>query len=96
MADDVTEGLSRLELAEVTCAGCGIAQPEGKGKKFQQCPTCLKMGLHDTFFHSKDCFKESWPKHKAVHVEEFFDPWAVSKAYTGSLRARYKTKKEPV
>src|SRR5687768_574166 len=25
-----------------------------------QCPTCLKLGLKDSFFCSQDCFKRSW------------------------------------
>lgn len=25
-----------------------------------QCPTCLKLGIKDSFFCSQDCFKKSW------------------------------------
>jgi hypothetical protein len=25
-----------------------------------QCPTCLKLGLKDSFFCSQDCFKRNW------------------------------------
>jgi methionyl aminopeptidase len=32
-----------------------------------QCPTCLKLGLKESFFCSQDCFKRSWSDHKSVH-----------------------------
>ncbi|OWO99981.1 hypothetical protein B2J93_1466 [Marssonina coronariae] len=32
-----------------------------------QCPTCLKLGIKDSFFCSQDCFKRSWSSHKALH-----------------------------
>lgn len=25
-----------------------------------QCPTCLKLGIKDSFFCSQDCFKKNW------------------------------------
>lgn len=25
-----------------------------------QCPTCLKLGIKDSFFCSQDCFKRNW------------------------------------
>lgn len=25
-----------------------------------QCPTCLKLGIKDSYFCSQDCFKKSW------------------------------------
>lgn len=25
-----------------------------------QCPTCLKLGLKDSYFCSQDCFKRNW------------------------------------
>lgn len=25
-----------------------------------QCPTCLKLGIKDSYFCSQDCFKRSW------------------------------------
>lgn len=31
-----------------------------------QCPNCLKRGK-ESYFCSQDCFKRSWPEHKAVH-----------------------------
>ncbi|PSR82805.1 methionine aminopeptidase 1 [Coniella lustricola] len=35
-----------------------------------QCPTCLKLGIKDSFFCSQDCFKKNWGKHKALHKTE--------------------------
>jgi len=32
-----------------------------------QCPTCLKLGIKDSFFCSQDCFQRSWAEHKGVH-----------------------------
>lgn len=25
-----------------------------------QCPTCLKLGVKDSFFCAQDCFKRNW------------------------------------
>ncbi|KAJ4420170.1 Methionine aminopeptidase 1 [Gnomoniopsis sp. IMI 355080] len=50
-----------------------------------QCPTCLKLGLKDSFFCSQDCFKKNWGTHKAMHktetsiVHHLFPPKVVSK-----------------
>ncbi|KAE8149820.1 hypothetical protein BDV25DRAFT_140465 [Aspergillus avenaceus] len=32
-----------------------------------QCPTCLKLGMTDSFFCSQDCFKRNWAQHKSIH-----------------------------
>ncbi|GAB1201436.1 hypothetical protein APSETT445_000010 [Aspergillus pseudonomiae] len=32
-----------------------------------QCPTCLKLGMKDSYFCSQDCFKKNWAEHKTVH-----------------------------
>ncbi|KND91354.1 Methionine aminopeptidase 1, partial [Tolypocladium ophioglossoides CBS 100239] len=32
-----------------------------------QCPTCLKLGVKDSFFCSQGCFKKSWGTHKTMH-----------------------------
>ncbi|TVY43825.1 Methionine aminopeptidase [Lachnellula occidentalis] len=32
-----------------------------------QCPTCLKLGMKESYFCSQDCFKRNWSTHKAVH-----------------------------
>ena len=28
-----------------------------------QCPSCLKLGVKDSFFCSQDCFKKNWVSH---------------------------------
>ncbi|KAG4411693.1 Methionine aminopeptidase 1 [Cadophora malorum] len=49
-----------------------------------QCPTCLKLGIKDSFFCSQDCFKRSWSSHKALHkskgnfLSNFITPKVVS------------------
>ncbi|KAH9224339.1 peptidase M24, structural domain-containing protein [Leptodontidium sp. 2 PMI_412] len=49
-----------------------------------QCPTCLKLGIKDSFFCSQDCFKRSWSTHKALHkskgnfLSNFITPKVVS------------------
>ncbi|KAI7780532.1 hypothetical protein LA080_015933 [Diaporthe eres] len=35
-----------------------------------QCPTCLKLGIKDSFFCSQDCFKKNWGSHKSMHKQE--------------------------
>ncbi|KAL4925024.1 putative methionine aminopeptidase, type I [Aspergillus undulatus] len=32
-----------------------------------QCPTCLKIGIKDSYFCSQDCFKKNWSQHKTIH-----------------------------
>ncbi|KAJ4397726.1 Methionine aminopeptidase 1 [Gnomoniopsis smithogilvyi] len=57
-----------------------------------QCPTCLKLGLKDSFFCSQDCFKKNWGTHKAMHKTEKktgdFNPFP-NFSYTGPLRPVY-------
>ncbi|KUJ23909.1 putative methionine aminopeptidase [Mollisia scopiformis] len=36
-----------------------------------QCPTCLKLGMKDSYFCSQDCFKRNWSTHKSVHKGNF-------------------------
>jgi methionyl aminopeptidase len=49
-----------------------------------QCPTCLKLGIKDSFFCSQDCFKKNWGNHKAMHksqsniLHHIFPPKAIS------------------
>ncbi|KAM3069144.1 Methionine aminopeptidase 1 [Clarireedia jacksonii] len=49
-----------------------------------QCPTCLKLGMKDSFFCSQDCFKRSWGEHKKIHksqsnfLSNLFTPKVVS------------------
>jgi len=49
------------------CWGCGT--PEPPGVKFQTCARCREEGLTPSPFCSKECLKNSWPKHKAWHKE---------------------------
>jgi len=56
-----------------------------------QCPTCLKLGIKDSFFCSQDCFKRSWSSHKALHKSKdtgTYDPFPTF-PYTGTLRPVY-------
>ncbi|THC88763.1 hypothetical protein EYZ11_011786 [Aspergillus tanneri] len=50
-------------MAERKCQGADCANDAGT----LQCPTCLKIGLNDSFFCSQDCFKKNWNQHKALH-----------------------------
>ncbi|KKA26786.1 hypothetical protein TD95_003159 [Thielaviopsis punctulata] len=69
-----------------------------------QCPTCIKLGIKDSFFCSQDCFKKSWAAHKQVHkaqtnlLEKFITPTTGADgtfnpfptfSYSGSLRPLY-------
>ncbi|KAK6527081.1 Methionine aminopeptidase 1 [Arthrobotrys megalospora] len=45
------------------CKGVECTNPAGT----LQCPTCLKLGIKNSFFCSQDCFKRSWSNHKQVH-----------------------------
>ncbi|KAL8305825.1 hypothetical protein RB597_003485 [Gaeumannomyces tritici] len=57
-----------------------------------QCPTCLKLGIKDSFFCSQDCFKKNWGTHKAMHKQEnktgHHNPFPAFN-YTGPLRPVY-------
>ncbi|KAF4635399.1 hypothetical protein G7Y89_g2709 [Cudoniella acicularis] len=37
-----------------------------------QCPTCLKLGMKESYFCSQDCFKRNWNTHKSVHKQSNF------------------------
>ncbi|EJD44034.1 methionine aminopeptidase [Auricularia subglabra TFB-10046 SS5] len=72
---------------------CPNGNPESKLK----CPKCEKLGIIASFFCSQECFKASWPTHKAVHqiaapaptfADGAFDPFP-NFGYSGSLRAHY-------
>jgi len=56
-----------------------------------QCPTCLKLGMKDSYFCSQDCFKRNWTTHKAVHKSQntgLYNPFPTY-PFTGSLRPVY-------
>ncbi|KAL2038378.1 hypothetical protein N7G274_009029 [Stereocaulon virgatum] len=55
-----------------------------------QCPTCLKIGKESSFC-SQDCFKRSWPEHKAIHKSTstaLYNPFPTF-PFTGPLRPIY-------
>ncbi|KAI1646841.1 methionine aminopeptidase [Daldinia loculata] len=52
-----------VDFVKKTCllAGC-----ENKAESLQ-CPTCLKLGIDNSYFCSQDCFKSAWAEHKKIH-----------------------------
>ncbi|XP_043482506.1 methionine aminopeptidase 1 [Leptopilina heterotoma] len=59
-----------------------------------QCPTCLKIGIKDSYFCSQDCFKGNWKEHKILHKlakgegtnkSGEYNPWP-HYHYSGKLR----------
>lgn len=44
------------QLSKNKCSGADCGKDAGS----LQCPTCLKLGLKDSFFCSQDCFKRNW------------------------------------
>lgn len=68
----------------------GVDCPNDAGSL--QCPTCLKLGIKDSFFCSQDCFKKNWATHKSVHKQEtktgFYNPFPTF-PFTGPLRPVY-------
>ncbi|KAG8593165.1 hypothetical protein GDO81_000743 [Engystomops pustulosus] len=70
-----------------------------------QCPTCLKLGIHGSYFCSQECFRGSWPLHKMLHKKanekgkSEVSPWTMEGEintdpwlgyrYTGKLRPHY-------
>jgi len=56
-----------------------------------QCPTCLKLGVKDSYFCSQDCFKRNWSNHRTMHKSQttgYYNPYP-NFPYTGSLRPVY-------
>jgi len=52
------------------CWGCGKEEAPAPAKPFQTCARCREDGLEPSPFCSKECLKESWPRHKAWHAEQ--------------------------
>ncbi|KAF3917913.1 hypothetical protein ABW20_dc0108829 [Dactylellina cionopaga] len=52
-----------MAASDAKCKGVECTNPAGT----LQCPTCLKLGIKNSFFCSQDCFKRSWSDHKQVH-----------------------------
>ncbi|KAF9434111.1 Methionine aminopeptidase 1 [Entomortierella beljakovae] len=64
-----------------------------------QCPTCLKLGIPNSYFCSQSCFKNNWATHKGIHrlvasinstqaEKGGSDPWPGFR-YTGQIRPHY-------
>ncbi|XP_074608474.1 methionine aminopeptidase 1-like isoform X1 [Acropora palmata] len=80
------------EMWQRTCESPGCSQPAKL-----RCPTCIKLGIHGSFFCAQDCFKESWNEHKKIHKsareagakiensKAAFNPWPGYK-FSGELR----------
>ncbi|CAK7566378.1 MAG: Methionine aminopeptidase 1 [Sporothrix epigloea] len=70
------------------CAGGDCSNDAGT----LQCPTCLKLGMKDSFFCSQECFGRNWVSHKSVHKKEskvgFYNPFP-NYSFTGPLRPVY-------
>ena len=49
-------GSSSEPLSKKKCLGVDCENEAGS----LQCPTCLKIGVTDSFFCSQDCFKKNW------------------------------------
>lgn len=74
------------EVNQTFCTGQGCS----KVSKLT-CPTCLKLGIKDSYFCSQECFKGNWGSHKLLHKKapvSTFDPFPLQ-VYTGKLRAAY-------
>ncbi|TGZ67433.1 hypothetical protein CRM22_004810 [Opisthorchis felineus] len=63
-----------------------------------RCPTCLKLGITNSFFCSQECFKQFWKVHKTIHLAAGGTPPAsavdeefAGHIFTGSLRPAAKT-----
>lgn len=56
----MTEDLSELSSTK-KCLGADCGNDAGT----LQCPTCLKIGMNDSYFCSQDCFKKNWV---GVHI----------------------------
>lgn len=53
--------------AKKKCMGADCENEAGS----LQCPTCLKLGIKDSFFCSQDCFKKNWVCAQAENVKGF-------------------------
>ncbi|VDK73079.1 unnamed protein product [Onchocerca ochengi] len=56
------------------------SSPECANAAKLRCPTCIELKLRDSYFCSKECFKNSWPFHKLIHLActgspEHYNPW---------------------
>ncbi|KAI1770167.1 methionine aminopeptidase 1 [Hypoxylon cercidicola] len=80
MADNSSERPSKKK-----CSGADCRNYAGS----LQCPTCLKIGMQETYFCSQDCFKRNWNQHKTLHTATgFYNPFPTY-SFTGSIRPVY-------
>ena len=61
-----------------------------------QCPTCIKLGIQDSYFRSQECFQGSWATHKLLHMKakdekakQEVSSWTVEGDINTDLWARY-------
>uniref|UniRef100_A0A0K0DNP2 Methionine aminopeptidase n=1 Tax=Angiostrongylus cantonensis TaxID=6313 RepID=A0A0K0DNP2_ANGCA len=62
-------------MADVTVRRCDGFECEKPAKL--RCPTCIKLGLKDSFFCDQTCFKANWSTHKNQHTDPDtpYNPW---------------------
>ncbi|RKU41322.1 Methionine aminopeptidase 1 [Coniochaeta pulveracea] len=88
MNGEPTKTMADEAPATRKCAGQDCPNEAGS----LQCPTCLKLGIHGSFFCSQDCFKKNWATHKSIHKQEnktgYYNPFPTY-PFTGPLRPVY-------
>ncbi|OTB18117.1 hypothetical protein K445DRAFT_314937 [Daldinia sp. EC12] len=52
-----------VDSVKKTCLSPGCE----KEAESLQCPTCLNLGIDNSYFCSQDCFKSAWTEHKKFH-----------------------------
>ena len=66
-------------------AVCGVCHSPSN----LRCPTCIKLGLKDSFYCSQACFVSNWDNHKKCHISDAkHNPWP-NFSFTGPLRPVY-------
>lgn len=80
------------EVEERRCEGFECGKPAKL-----RCPTCIKLGLKDSFFCDQVCFKANWATHKSQHTDPTapYNPWPHYK-FTGDLRPARVTPRRSV
>lgn len=67
--------------SEQLCQGLNCSKPAAL-----QCPTCLKLGIPNSFFCSQSCFKDNWVRtlHKPGSIQPSY-PQDINLAFTSVL-----------
>ncbi|CAJ0601599.1 unnamed protein product [Cylicocyclus nassatus] len=80
------------EVEEHRCEGFQCDKPAKL-----RCPTCIKLGLKDSYFCDQTCFKANWAVHKNQHTDPNapYNPWP-NYHFTGPLRPAKLTPKRTV